>query len=228
MDKRFLEECLEQGMSLEAIGVRVGRHPSTVAYWLKKHGLAALGAEKYVGRGAVSRDELQALADAGATLSEMAERLDRSVSTIRYWLARYDIERTRSPRGRGDGAKHATFVCRRHGWTEFILEGRGYYRCKRCRAAGVAKRRRTVKRKLVEEAGGKCILCGYSRWLGALQFHHIERGDKEFHLAQRGHSRAIAKSRAEMRKCALLCANCHAEVEGGFATLPDDRAHRSE
>lgn len=224
MDKRFLEECLVREMSLEAIGGLVGKHPSTVSYWLKKHGLTALGTEKYAGRGAVSRDELQALAEAGSTLDEMAERLDRSVSTIRYWLARYGIERARPRRGRGHDARYATFVCKRHGRTGFVLEGRGYYRCKRCRAAGVAKRRRRVKRKLVEEAGGKCALCGYSRWLGALQFHHLDPSEKEFHLAHRGHSRAIAKSRAEMRKCVLLCANCHAEVEGGFATLPKDQA----
>jgi len=36
-----------------------------------------------------------------------------------------------------------------------VLEGRGYYRCVRCRSEAVSKRRRTVKRKLVEEAGGR-------------------------------------------------------------------------
>lgn len=223
MDKRFLEDCLARGMSLERIGERVGRHPSTVSYWLKRHGLRAVGAEKYVGRGGVSRGELGELAGSGLGLSEIAKRLDRSVSTVRYWLNCYGIEVRSRRRRHGAGPKYATFECRRHGTTEFVLEGRGYYRCKRCRAAGVAKRRRRVKRKLVEEAGGKCVLCGYSRWLGALQFHHLEPSDKEFHLAHRGHSRAIAKSRAEMRKCALLCANCHAEVEGGFATLPVDK-----
>ena len=28
-------------MSLEAIGAELGKHPSTVGYWLKKHGLTA-------------------------------------------------------------------------------------------------------------------------------------------------------------------------------------------
>jgi transposase-like protein len=225
MDKRFLEECLARGMSLHAIGGQVGKHYSTVGYWLKKHGLAAHGAEKYVQRGALHRDELKALAERGATVVEMAEALDRSPSTIRYWLRRYEIEiaSRRGPRGRcGNGSQFATFVCERHGVTEFVLEGRGYYRCKRCRSAAVAKRRRDIKRQLVEEAGGACVLCGYSRWSGALQFHHVEPDSKEFHLAQGGYSRSIARSRAEMKKCALLCANCHSEVEGGFATLPLD------
>jgi transposase len=225
MDKRFLEESLSKGMSLEAIGKKVGKHPSTVGYWLKKHGLAATGAEKYARRGPICREQLKTLVIGGATVGEMAEKLDRSTSTIRYWLNRHELgtANPRGPRRRcGDGSRTATFKCRRHGITEFILEGRGYYRCKRCRSAAVAKRRRTVKRKLVEEAGGTCLLCGYHRWLGALQFHHVDPGSKEFHIGLRGHSRSLARSRAEVRKCVLLCANCHAEVEGGFATLPVD------
>jgi transposase len=225
MDKRFLEGCLDEGMSLKAIGERVGKHPSTVGYWLKKHGLTALGAAKYARRGPVCRTELRSLAGGGATVAEMAVRLDRSESTIRYWLRRYEIDavnRREPRRWCGDGPRIATFECPRHGVTEFVLEGRGYYRCKRCRSAGVAKRRRAVKRKLVEEAGGACVICGYRRWVGALQFHHVDPGAKEFHIAQRGYSRSLARSRAEVGKCVLLCANCHAEVEGGFATLPVD------
>lgn len=83
-------------------------------------------------------------------------------------------------------------------------------------------------RMLVEEAGGACSLCGYDRWVGALQFHHIEPASKDFHLAHRGHSRSLSRSRREMSKCILLCANCHAEIEGGFATLPDDSERLSE
>lgn len=225
MDKGFLEDCLAKGMSLEAIGETAGKHPSTVGYWMQKHDLMANGAKKYARRGAVARDELKVLVDNDATLVEIAEALDRSVSTVRYWLARYEIKTTRlgGPRRRiGDGSKTATFDCRKHGRTEFILEGRGYYRCKQCRAAAVARRRRTVKKRLVAEAGGACVLCGYARCLNALQFHHIEPSSKKFHLAYRGHSRSIARSREEMRKCVLLCANCHAEVEGGFASLPVD------
>jgi DNA-binding transcriptional ArsR family regulator len=218
VDKRFLEDCLAKRMSLEAIGDLTGKHPSTVSYWLKKHGLALAGAEKYTGRGPLCQDELKSLASSGATLAEMAERLDRSISSVRYWLARYGIRsiNSRGPRRRhSNGAKIAIFECRRHGLTEFTLEGRGHYRCKRCRSTAVVNRRRMVKEKLVEEAGGACVLCGYGRWVGALQFHHVDPSRKEFNISQRGHSRSLTRSRAEVRKCVLLCANCHAEVEGG-------------
>ena len=79
--------------------------------------------------------------------------------------------------------------------------------------------RRRTKRKLVEEAGGRCALCGYSRCMAALQFHHLDPSQKEFSLSVRGITRSIEKLRAEAAKCVLLCSNCHAEVEVGFASV---------
>ncbi len=225
MKKRFLEDCLARGMSLEAIGNRVGKHPSTVSYWLKKHGLQAMGAPKHSRRGSLCADRLLSLIESGSTLAEMAEQLDRSVSAVRYWLDRYGLRpaNPRGPRPRWPGgSKTARLECRHHGLTEFALEGRGHYRCKRCRSEAVSRRRRVAKQTLVEEAGGACRLCGYRQWAGALQFHHLDPSRKEFQIGQRGHCRSLARCRAEARKCVLLCANCHAEVEGGFATLPED------
>jgi ribosomal protein L30E len=37
-----------------------------------------------------------------------------------------------------------------------------------------------------------------------------------------GAARSIASARAEMAKCVLLCANCHAEVESGLTTIETD------
>lgn len=73
---------------------------------------------------------------------------------------------------------------------------------------------------LVQEAGGRCRLCGYSRSPGALVFHHVDPGSKSFGLGQAGLCRSLARARAEAAKCLLLCANCHAEVETGVAVLP--------
>lgn len=70
------------------------------------------------------------------------------------------------------------------------------------------------------EAGGACVLCGYSRSLAGLQFHHVDPSEKAFSLSQEGVTRSLARARAEAAKCVLLCANCHAEVEAGVARLP--------
>jgi hypothetical protein len=108
----------------------------------------------------------------------------------------------------------------RHGETDFCLDGRDYYRCKRCRSAAVARRRRKVKLMLVEEAGGACRICGYARNMRALHFHHVEPSQKRHEINGKGVAIAIEKLRVEAQKCVLLCSNCHAEVEDGIASVP--------
>ena len=221
MDRGFLEECLAQGMSLEKIGEQVGKHPSTVGYWLKKHGLVAYNANRYAPKGGLQRETLEELVETGHTLREIADRLERSVSTVRHWLSRYELTTMRHRRSRPLGdPKRAEMVCRRHGRAEFVLEGRGYYRCVRCRSEAVSKRRRAIKRVLVEEAGGTCVVCGYARCQEALHFHHLDPTTKDFHLGHQGQSRSLARARAEAQKCILLCGNCHVEVEAGLVELP--------
>ena len=95
----------------------------------------------------------------------------------------------------------------------------GRWRFKRCRVAAVSQRRRRVKAILVAEAGGACVICGYSRYAGALQFHHLDPAVKQFELAGAGLARSLERARREAAKCVLLCANCHAEIEGGIATI---------
>jgi len=221
MEKGLLEECLAEGMSLEAIGKRVGKHESTVSYWLKKHGLSAPGVEKHAAKGAVSQEELERLLAAGLSLREIAQRLDRSLATIRHWMGKYELKPSpRRKRGTEDGPREMVSQCKHHGETGFVREGRGYYRCKRCRMDRVSQRRQVIKRKLVDEAGGKCLICGYDRCQQALEFHHLDPSLKEFDLGRTGVTRSLARSRAEAGKCVLLCANCHREVEAGIATVP--------
>jgi transposase len=221
MEKEFLEQCLADGLSLEAIGKRADKHESTVGYWLKKHGLEAGKAEKHAAKGAVAKEDMERLLAAGLSLREVAHRMDRSLATIRHWMKRYELKpNPRRKRGGEDGARETVSRCKHHGETGFVREGRGYYRCKRCRVERVSHRRRQIKRKLVEEAGGKCAICGYDRCQQVLQFHHLDPTAKEFHLGQNGVTRSLARSRAEARKCMLLCSNCHGEVEAGITAVP--------
>jgi 5-methylcytosine-specific restriction endonuclease McrA len=116
--------------------------------------------------------------------------------------------------------KYIQKECIHHGSTEFVLEGRGYYRCKICRMLAVAKRRKKALAILKAEFGGKCAICGYSKYNGALQFHHLNPEDKKFAPSDSGETKALDKLREEARKCILLCANCHAEVEAGLVDIP--------
>lgn len=224
MQKEFLEQCLAEGMSLEAIGKRSGRHESTVSYWLKKHGLEAARAEKHAAKGAVSKDELERQLAAGLSLREIARRTERSLASIRHWVGKYGLESERSSRLRESkdacrrGSKTAILNCPNHGPSTFVARADGRFRCGRCRIEAVGKRRRELKRILVEEAGGGCILCGYSRCDRALEFHHLDPKAKQFQITS--HTRSLDRLRAEASKCVLLCSNCHAEVEAGITAVP--------
>jgi transposase len=223
VEKEFLEECLAEGISLEAIGQRAGKHESTVSYWLKKHGLEASKAERHAAKGAPDEEELARLLASGMSLRDIAKRMERSLGTIRHWIRHYELTPPpKRKRGSEDGPREVVSRCRRHGSTDFVREGSGYYRCKRCRAERVAGWRRNVKRRLVEEAGGRCLICGYDRCQRVLQFHHLDPSTKQFQLGHSGVTRSLARSRAEARKCVLLCANCHGEVEAGIASVPLD------
>ena len=55
MDRDRLEHWLAEGLSLTEIGSLTNRDPSTVGYWVKKHGLEANGKAKYAPRGRLTR-----------------------------------------------------------------------------------------------------------------------------------------------------------------------------
>jgi transposase-like protein len=231
MDKASLELLLGQGLSVERIAKRFGKHPSTVSYWLTKHGLEAVGHEKHSAKGGVSRERLQGLVESGMTVAELGEELGRSSGTVRYWLARYGLRTAASPdpnrtettgAARNAGLVTIEMSCKLHGETEFVLEGRGYYRCKRCRSEAVTRRRQRVKLVLIAEAGGCCRICGYNAHPAALEFHHIDPNQKRLVVSARGVGLGLDTLREEARKCVLLCSNCHVEVERGAAELPVD------
>jgi transposase len=229
MDRLSLEQLLSRRLSLAEIGRRFGLHEATVSYWVKKHGLEAVNHGKHASRGGIPQDELTAFVEAGMSIAQIAERVDRSKATVRHWLLRYGLKTAGAP-GRptarqAELAKQAglstvTMHCRRHGQAQFWLDGRGSYRCKQCRTAAVARRRRKMKAILVEEAGGACCICGYSRNMRALHFHHVKPSQKRHEINAKGVALALETLRAEARKCVLLCSNCHAEVEDGTVSVP--------
>jgi hypothetical protein len=175
-----------------------------------------------IGTTGPDRQRLEALVSEGLTIREIAQELGRASATIKKWLARYGLK-TQRARGtcRTPGLEAVVNrMCRHHGLAEFVRGGDGSYRCRWCRVESVVRRRRRVKELLADEAGGRCLLCGYGRYLGALQFHHVDPAQKRLGLSRAGVSLSLETLRSEAAKCVLLCSNCHAEVEAGLTDLP--------
>jgi len=172
------------------------------------------------------RETLTALIARDMTVVQIASTLEWSPRRVRYWLRRHGLN-TIDWSGVSEqltGEREATRTCKTHGRTTFVLEGRGYYRCSRCRQDRVLASRRRTRRRLIAEAGGGCAICGYARCIGALAFHHVDPSEKEFGLSWRGLTRSLEDLRKEARKCVLLCSNCHAEVEAGMISVAERRS----
>lgn len=104
----------------------------------------------------------------------------------------------------------------------FRSKGRGkvHSACKECLRAEAQKRNEENRSKLdahkracVAYKGGKCQLCGYSRCIAALDFHHRNPKTKRFQIAV-GKSYRLKWSDIfrELDSCDLLCSNCHREL----------------
>jgi len=83
----------------------------------------------------------------------------------------------------------------------------------------VTRRHQKVRRALLAEAGGRCAVCGYDRCLINLHFHHVDPAIKSFALTT-ARGKSLAACREEARKCVLVCANCHGEIETGLRDSP--------
>lgn len=80
----------------------------------------------------------------------------------------------------------------------------------------VTKRRQKIKMMAVEYKGNECSQCGYKKCIGALEFHHLDPLQKDFGVGRNGASRSWEKTKAELDKCIMVCANCHREIHEGL------------
>jgi transposase-like protein len=181
---------------------------------VNKHGLVSSRRRKHLARGGIDASDLRSLVERGLSIRQIAAECGFSPAAVRYWLHRFGLKTQPAKYATRGSLEDIVRECRVHGWTTFRRVGSGGFRCAHCGPARVARRRRRVKEVLVAEAGGACALCGYARY--ALQFHHADPAEKRFQIGERGVTRSLARLREEARKCVLLCANCHAEVEGGY------------
>ena len=90
----------------------------------------------------------------------------------------------------------------------------------------VKNRRQKLKKMSVDYLGGECVICGYKKCIGALQFHHRNPKEKDFTI---GRYTVIAweKIKKELDKCDILCSNCHSEVHfenWDVSPLPDKQS----
>jgi hypothetical protein len=76
----------------------------------------------------------------------------------------------------------------------------------------VTRYRHQLKIKAVEYKGGKCCKCGYNKNVKAMDFHHLDPTKKEFAIGANGLTHTWERVKKELKKCILVCRNCHSEI----------------
>ena len=78
----------------------------------------------------------------------------------------------------------------------------------RCGSCNTKIRRFRAKAAAIKFLGNKCKKCGWSGNQAALQFHHLDPKKKDFVIGNVA-NKNWEVIRTELKKCILLCANCH-------------------
>jgi hypothetical protein len=76
-----------------------------------------------------------------------------------------------------------------------------------------------LKKKLKIDAGGKCSRCQYDTCLEALDFHHKDPSNKLYNVGRDMYEVGMKLIKEEVKKCVLICSNCHRELHAGIWQL---------
>lgn len=97
-----------------------------------------------------------------------------------------------------------------------IDKSRKYYVVHRERVVAKIKKHRTdSKAKIVALTNG-CQFCGYNKIQRNIAFHHVDENLKSFETSSRSFQSKLVKLLPELKKCVVVCHNCHGEIHEGL------------
>lgn len=96
---------------------------------------------------------------------------------------------------------------------------------------GIKQKRFKFRNYLSQLVGGSCQLCGFDKFVTALEYHHVVKKDFDVSdqvlsvITTTGETRfAHAKKLSEeISKCVLICANCHCAIHGKQIAIDEKR-----
>lgn len=154
----------------------------------------------------------------GMSTYDIAKASGKGQTTVRYWLKKYELKTKSIYLYEHKDKRHCPRCNKLMSLDNFYprrgVAGGSVY-CKRCTNDQTIERMRRTKRMCIEYKGGKCEKCGYDKYDGALEFHHLDPSKKDFAISKKK-ARYIDKLKPELDKCILLCSNCHRELHGGI------------
>lgn len=165
----------------------------------------------------VDKNKLLDLYNQDKTTKEISEYFQIGRSTVLKYLKQLGLK-SKSKIG-SNNTRQRKYICKHCGETDknkFV--DWCYTLCKSCN--NIRSSKYVVQRKLdcIKYKGGKCSICGYNKYYGALEFHHLDPNIKE------NGKQAITNIKKEflyeeLDKCVLLCSNCHREVHANLIQI---------
>lgn len=152
---------------------------------------------------------------------EAARHFNCSQTNIRYWMQKFGIKKNKKKVYTEAGEKR----CPKCGQVKPLIE---FYKgsgkksgswCRACMAAQIVEKLRECKKQAVTYKGGRCQICGFNDYFGALEFHHLNPEEKDSGISRMTRRAMTEKMIKELDKCILLCSNCHRMVHGGIIDI---------
>ena len=96
-----------------------------------------------------------------------------------------------------------------------MFYGKKHNICMNCHKAYVLAKGQEKRNNAILYKGSKCFICGYDKYNGALEFHHLDpsKKDKNFSTMR---SWKLDKIINEIDDCMLVCSCCHREIHAGM------------
>lgn len=89
--------------------------------------------------------------------------------------------------------------------------------------------RKRTKERMIKAFGGKCCICEHTFPQEVFEFHHLVPKIKEFSLGKiRSNCFSWERIVKELRKCVMVCANCHRLIENGYIKVPKNAKRFNE
>lgn len=144
----------------------------------------------------------------GKSTRQIAKETNKGATTVRYWLRKYGLKTE----------YRKQYMCRCGETDPKKFYGNKKRICGKCHNEWVHNAGREKRKKAIQYLGGECKKCGYDKYYGSIDLHHINAKVKDSKFKQlRGWSWERIKK--EIENCIPLCKNCHYELHAGVTKV---------
>ena len=178
----------------------------------------------------INLDKLKQLVTENKSTHQIAKELEMSPTNVRRWLkilglkthSEWKMHRMNHAEEIKTGFKTCSNCKIKKKLSEFYIykSGRPHSWCYQCSDESSTRLIRERKERCIEYKGGKCIVCGYNKYIGSMTFHHLDPSVKNYNIAKLK-SYTLEELKPELDKCVLLCLNCHGETHSGLIDISE-------